>query len=66
MSICEEICKICTDQTKIDKKACELYEIADKNFDELIQKGVISKRGYQLLPIENKVCIDAGVNRSNT
>lgn len=65
MSICDEVYKICIGQTKIDKKACELYEMADKNFNELIQKGVISKRGCQLLPTENKVCIDPGVNQSN-
>lgn len=66
MSICDEIGKIRIRQSMLDKKICELYEAADKEFEILIHKGLISKRGCHLLSTENRVCNNTEFNRSNT
>lgn len=66
MSICAELgaaimaCKM----TPLDKKVCDEYETATAEFDQLVKKGVASKRGYQLMPIENRICSDAEINHS--
>lgn len=64
MSICNEITKIINEKTfsQSDKIMIEEYESTDKLFESLIQKGLISKRGYQLLPVENRICNNTHVN----
>ena len=66
MSICSEVEKIVEDKSasKLDKLRCEQFEAASMAFECLVEKGVASRRGYQLLPIEDKVCIDIEVNYS--
>lgn len=68
MSICAEIsaaimaCKM----TPLDKKVCDEYEAATAEFNQLVKKGVTSKRGYRLMSIENRICSDAEINHSKS
>ena len=38
----------------------------EEEFEKLVEKRVVSKRGYQLLPIENRICDDTEINHSKT
>lgn len=49
---------------QMDKVVCDKYEAANELFEQLLQAGVIAKRGYQLCPIESKVCVDTQINHS--
>lgn len=48
----------------LDKKICDEYEAATIEFERLVTKGVASKRGYQLLPIESKNFGNIEINHS--
>lgn len=68
MSICDEIQKLVADRdaTLFDARVCEKYEEASKAFQELVDRGIAYKRGYQLLPIENTICNNVDFNVSRT
>ena len=64
MSICDEIQNLIANYEGdiLDTKECERYEKASTSFQILVEKGFAYKRGYQLLPIESKVCDDVNFN----
>lgn len=64
MSICDDVQRIVTQksETLLDAKICEMYEEAGKSFQELVEKGVAFKRGYQLLPVENTIANSTDFN----
>lgn len=64
MSISDKVSLVITARkpTQIDRVVCDKYEAANELFEQLLQAGVIAKRGYQLCPIESKVCVDTQVN----
>ena len=64
MSICDDVQRIVTQngEIRLDEKICEMYEEADKSFQELVEQGIAFKRGYQLLPIENTISKSANFN----
>ena len=57
MSICDDVQRIIAQQeeTLFDTKICEMYEEASKSFQDLVDRGIAFKRGYQLLPIESAI-----------
>ena len=66
MSICTDISAAITTykMNSLDKKICDEYEAATIEFERLVAKGVASKRGYQLLPIESKNFGNIEINHS--
>ena len=66
MSICTDISAAITTykMNSLDKKICDEYEAATIEFERLVTKGVASKRGYQLLPIESKNFGNIEINHS--
>ena len=66
MSICTDISAAITTykMKSLDKKICDEYEAATIEFERLVAKGVASKRGYQLLPIESKNFGNIEINHS--
>ena len=66
MSICTEISTAITTykMRPVDKKICDGYEAATTEFECLVEKGVVSKRGHRLLPVENKSCCNIEINHS--
>ena len=57
MSICDDVQRVVAQQeeTLFDVKVCKMYEEAEKSFQDLVDRGVAFKRGYQLLPIESAI-----------
>lgn len=66
MSICDDIraTVLTQKEDRFDRDVCRKYEEADRAFELLVKKGAVSKRGYQLLPIENQICNDLNLNYS--
>lgn len=67
MSICDELLTVLMDQTpkpELDRHICEEYESANRLFENLLQQKLTVKRGYQLLPIENRICRNTEINHS--
>ena len=66
MSICTQIgaAIMAHKMTSCDKRVCDGYEAAATEFEQLVKMGVTSKRGYQLLPVENKSRDNIEVNHS--
>ena len=68
MSICDDVQRIIAQQeeTLFDTKICEMYEVASKSFQDLVDRGIAFKRGYQLLPIESAISnsVDFNVGRN--
>lgn len=68
MSICDDVQRIIAQQeeTLFDMKICEMYEEAGKSFQELVDRGIAFKRGYQLLPIESAISnnVDFNIRRN--
>lgn len=68
MSICDDVQRIIAQQeeTLFDTKICEMYEEASKSFQDLVDRGIAFKRGYQLLPIESAISnsVDFNVGRN--
>ena len=67
MSICDELLTVITDKMPkqdLDRHICEEYESANRLFEDLLQQKLTVKRGYQLLPIENRICQDTEINHS--
>ncbi len=64
MSICDDVQRIVTEQEEklFDAKICEMYEEASRSFQELVDRGVVYKRGCQLLPIESTICNNVEFN----
>jgi len=64
MSVFEELSKTLAERTPTtsDIEICEKYEAAYRSFEGLVDQGIAEKRGYQLLPIESRICIDAKIN----
>lgn len=64
MSICDELQRLIAGQEDalLDEKTCQLYEEASKTFQELVDRGIAYKRGYQLLPIESAICNNVNFN----
>ena len=59
MSICDELLTVLMDKTpkqELDRDICEGYESANRLFENLLQQKLTVRRGYQLLPIENRIC----------
>ena len=57
MSICDELLTVLMDKTpkqELDRDICEGYESANRLFENLLQQKLTVRRGYQLLPIENR------------
>lgn len=50
--------------TQTDMAVCDKYKMANELFEQLIQAGVITRRGCRLCPIENKICVDTQINHS--
>ena len=67
MSISDDVQRLIMDHenTMLDANVCKMYEEASKSFQELVDKGIAYKRGYQLLPIESTICnsVDFNVSR---
>lgn len=61
MSICDSLCSVIDDQA-FDKSIYSKFEEANKLFEHLVQSGIIKKRGYQLLSLENRICGDIKIN----
>lgn len=53
MSICEDVERILSDKNALGNQASSYkrFEAATNNFEELVNCGVVQKRGYQLMPI---------------
>lgn len=67
MSICDELSTVLTNKTpmqELDRDICEGYESANRLFENLLQQKLTVKRGYQLLPIENRICQNTEINHS--
>ena len=68
MSICDDVQRIIAQQeeTLFDTKICAMYEEASKSFQDLVDRGIAFKRGYQLLPIESAISnnVDFNVGRN--
>ena len=43
-------------------RVCHEYEKANSDFEKLVEKGTVEKRGYCLLSLENKTVYQAEVN----
>ncbi|MBQ4556760.1 MAG: hypothetical protein IJA60_03825 [Clostridia bacterium] len=57
MSICMELKKVVAQQqeSRENDETFKNYESANKHFKKLVEVGVASKRGYQLLPLESRM-----------
>lgn len=68
MSICDELQSLIAEQdnTLFDEKICSMYEEANTFFQELVDRGIAYKRGYQLLPIESTICKNVNFNVEKT
>ncbi len=67
MSVCEELLTVLMDKTvqqELDRHVCEEYESANSLFEDLLRQKLTVRRGYQLLPIENRVCQNTQINHS--
>lgn len=67
MSICDELSTALIDKTpkqELDRHICEEYESANRLFENLLQQKLTVRRGYQLLPIENRICQNTEINHS--
>lgn len=64
MSVCEELSKALAERipNPSDAAICAKYEAANELFENLVNQGIAEKRGYQLLPIENRICLNAKIN----
>lgn len=67
MSICDDVQRVITEREEkmFDVKTCEMYEEASRSFQELVDRGIAYKRGYQLLPIESTTCNNVEFNAGN-
>ena len=67
MPICDELLTVLMDKTpkqELDRHICEGYESANRLFENLLQQKLTVRRGYQLLPIENRICQNTEINHS--
>lgn len=60
MSICDSLKEI--KEQKFDETAYSKFEDANKLFEKLVQSGLVAKRGYQLLPFQNRAHNDVKIN----
>ena len=59
MSICDELLTVLMDKTPKQE-----LDTANRLFENLLQQKLTVRRGYQLLPIENRICQNTGINHS--
>ena len=64
MSICAELKKIVAQQQedREDNESFKSYESADNYFKNLVERGVASERGCQLLPLESRMDNNIQIN----
>ena len=58
MPICDEVRKVVSEHEKtlLEEEVCQMYEKANESFQDLINRGIAYKRGYQLSTTESKIC----------
>jgi hypothetical protein len=49
---------------EFSEDTCRRYETAIMDFEKMVSDGLVTKRGNQLLSIENKICDNVEINHS--
>lgn len=64
MSLCDELCNLLNSGqvNSLDDKVFRQYIDVDEKFEQLVNMGIVQKRGYQLMSIANTVCNSININ----
>ncbi|HPY99097.1 MAG TPA: hypothetical protein PLZ06_08670 [Clostridia bacterium] len=66
MSLYDDVNSIIKKQRTMEfsEDTCRRYETAIMDFEKMVSDGLVTKRGNQLLSIENKICDNVEINHS--